>query len=279
MMDKKQKRLLIVLALIFSLFVVVVVSVYPFTFVTDNGGGNGDDPPDPPVPPDPSEDPPDAPILNTIIPKPSIDGKICLRWDSVSNADRYAVYRKLDEGSYKLLGDPITINHYDDLVLDNGVYRYKLKAGNINSDYSDYSNEEDITVQMPSVPEQPYMNQLTYEIIGNTIEVYIDWEEVDCDSYKVYRSIDYGDYVTIVDGLTITSYSEVLIEVGVYMYKVSAINMFGESELSVFVSIEITEDGVPDEPDEPVDYIMLYILLIVLGVLVVPTIVLKNYKK
>jgi len=223
---------------------------------------------------------PDAPILDDITPSVSYDGKISLDWEDVSGADRYVVFRKMGDGFYDILGNPITTNYYDDLVSDNGVYSYKVKAGNIYDKWSDFSNEASVTVQIPSIPEQPHMNQPTYEIIGDTIRVCIDWDEVDCNSYNLYRSIDGGSYNLIKDGLVSTSYFEDLTRVGMYAYKVSAVNDLGESEQSVCVTIEITEDGEPpEEPDEPDDYTLLYILLGVLAILIVPVVILIKKKK
>ena len=219
---------------------------------------------------------PDAPDLSLKINSPSTDGEIKLEWNSVSGATMYTLFYFKDGGSLDILKQDFSENYYDYSVLEDGVYFYKVKAGN-SEGYSDYSNEVSVTVQLAGVPDVPVMNQITHEIIDDTIIIYLDWEEVDCDNYNVYRSIDYGDYEPIVDGLTLTSYSETLIESGVYKYKVSAVNEHGESELSVFVTIEITEDG---EPVEPVDYTMTYILLVVLGVLIIPVaIILVKRKK
>lgn len=273
-MNAKQKTMLGIVVLMASILVVVIiVSVYPFTFTKINGGGNGYPDPDP----DPHEIP-DCPVLCITVNSPSTDGEIVLEWDLVSNAGDYGVYRSKNDGSFDFL-EKIDENYYDDLVLESGDYSYKIKAGN-EAGISDFSNEVSIVVQLEGIPEAPFMNQLTYEIIGDTIKIYLDWEEVFCDSYTVYRSIGSAEYEPLEDGLTSTSYTEVLIEVGVYSYKVSAVNMFGESERSAYVSIEITEDGVPDEPPEPDDYTVITIVVIlVLAVLSIPTVILVKKKK
>lgn len=219
--------------------------------------------------------PPDSPVLCITVNSPSTDGEIVLKWDFVSNADDYGVYRSKNDGSFDFL-EKIDENYYDDLVLESGDYSYRVKAGN-EAGKSDFSNTESITVQLAGVPNSPVMNELTYELVEDTIQIYLDWEEVFCDSYTVYRSIGGAEYEPLEEGLNSTSYSEVLIEVGVYMYKVSAVNMFGESERSAYVSIEITEDGMPTEP--PVDYIVPIVVILVLGALAVATIILVKKKK
>ncbi len=231
------------------------------------------------VPPPPPLEIPDSPVLYITVNSPSTDGEIVLEWDPVPDADDYGVYRSENDGSFDFL-EEIGENYYNDLVLESGDYSYKIKAGN-EAGISDFSNEVSIVVQLEGIPEAPFMNQLTYEIIGDTIKIYLDWEEVFCDSYIVYRSIGGAEYEPFEDGLTSTSYSEVLIEVGVYSYKVSAVNMFGESERSAYVSIEITEDGVPDEPPEPDDYTVITIIvaILVLGALAVPITILAKRRK
>jgi len=235
-------------------------------------------PPPPPPPPDPVV--PDAPILKGIIPKPSLDGKISLKWDKVSDAYNYTVYRSNDGTSYAYLG-VVIVNYYNDL-LSNGVYYYKLKAGNVKGEYSGFSNAESVTVQIPSVPNSPVINEITYEVIDSGVEIIVSWSAVSCDTYNLYREIvsdiQNTGFVLIEEGLISTSYSETLTDAGKYTYKVSAVNDIGESKLSNPTVINLTEDGVTDEPEAD-DYTWLYIILIVLGVAVVPVVILTRKRK
>ena len=228
----------------------------------------------PPVPPVP-----DAPILRLMVNGPNTDGEIKLEWDLVSGATMYTIYRWKDGLNEKILNQDFSENYYDDLVSSNGVYSYKVKAGNIEKEYSEYSNEVSITVQMAGVPDVPVMNQLEYEIINYTIKVYIDWDAVDCDSYVLYRSFN-GEIYKPVEGILSTSstiYAEILTEAGTYVYKVSAVNTYGGSGLSNSVTIEVTKDGGVAPP--PTDYTTLYILLGFLVVLIVPVVILVKRKK
>lgn len=227
--------------------------------------------------PDPEPTIPDAPVLKSIEPRPSTDGNIRLEWDIVSDADRYAIYRSNDDASYDLLGT-VNVNYYDD-ILANGVYYYKLKAGNIDEKYSDYSNTKSITVQIPGVPDKPEAYSITYEIVDSGVKIYVTWSSVSCNTYNLYRKIvndttDTG-FVLIREGLTSTSYSEVLTEVGKYTYKVSAVNTLGESDQSNPTIINMTDEGV----EKPEDYMWLYVLLGVLGVAVVPVVLLTRKRK
>ena len=221
---------------------------------------------------------PEAPVLEPIIPSVSYDGVISLKWNDVSEADKYVVYRTKEDCALELLRE-IDVNYYEDLVTDNSVYYYKIRAINllVGEDFksSDYSNEESVIVQIPGAPDVPTVNEITYEVIESGLEISVTWNEVDCNSYSLYKSVDSGDYVLIEEGLTSTSYSEILSDVGVYAYKVSATNAHGESELSQHVSIKLTEDGVA----LPDDYIVLFITLGVLAVLIVPIVILVKRRK
>ena len=220
--------------------------------------------PDPPPPPIII---PDAPILENIIPNPNINGEINLQWNSVSGATVYTIYRSKDGGSLETLEENIEVNSYTDSVSENGVYSYQVKAGN-SEGYSGYSNEESVTVQLTNIPLNPIMNQITYEIINETVEVHLDWDSVICESYNVYRSVNYGDYVLIEENVLSTSYSELLTEGGLHSYRVSAVNQHGESGLSNPMSVNISPEG------EPLTYYpMLYILLGTLGVLAIPIVI------
>lgn len=225
--------------------------------------------------PDPIIIIPDEPILEDIIPNPNINGEINLQWDSISGATVYTIYRSKDGGSLETLEANFEENSYTDLVSENGVYSYKVKAGN-SEGYSGYSNEKSVTVQLTNIPTNPIMNQITYDIINETVEVHLDWDGVICESYNVYRSVNYGDYTLIEENIISTSYSDLLTETGVWLvsYSVSAVNGHGESGLSNPMSVNINPEGEP-----LADYTMLYTLLsILLTLTLVGTITILSVK-
>ncbi|MBA7498739.1 hypothetical protein ES704_01476 [subsurface metagenome] len=267
-MNVKQKGILVSLVLIISvLFAVGSISVFIVPEALQPGNGDG------PLPPPPPLVIPTEPILKNIIPNPNINGEINLRWDSVSGATVYIIYRSKDGGSLETLDVNFEANSYTDSVSESGVYSYRVKAGN-SAGYSRYSNEESVTVQLTNIPPNPTMNQITYEIIDETVEVYLDWNEVICESYNVYRSINYGDYALIEENIFSTSYFEVLTETGIVSYRVSAVNQYGESGLSNPMSINISPE---DEPSA--DYIALYALFGITVVLVGVTVILLRMRK
>lgn len=258
-MNKKQKKILkrtlIILVLVLSLSVVTTVFyIVPFAL------------------------PYDFLTLQPISPELDHDGSVSLEWNDVGDAYKYYVELSKDYGDWHIIKGGITSLNFVATGLADGEYRFKVTAIPWHFIPIYVSNIESVTVELIDEPEAPFMNALDYEIVGDTVRIYLDWEEVVCDSYTVYRSLNYSDcYIILAEGLVLTAYSDVLTEVGVYEYYVSAVSIYGESEPSQTVTAIITEDGVP--PEEPTDdYTMLYVLLGVLAILIVPVVILVKRK-
>lgn len=193
-------------------------------------------------------DPIDAPILKTIIPSTSIDGIINLNWNDVSGADRYIVYRS-DDG-WSTIGftkSNIYESCYEDTIETDGVYSYKVKAGNVVV-YSDFSNAETVTVEIPVVPDSPTLYEITYELIDYGVEISVTWSEVDCDNYYLYKSVDGGVYNIIYPIIEVNYYDDLVYIDGTYSYKVKAGNNAGTSDFSNEQSVTVQLLGVPDDP-------------------------------
>lgn len=281
---KEKQRNVLIVVIIFAI-IITTVGFIQFTgfmiFHEDTGGDNDVTyvPPEPEPEPEPlpDVDPPIEPILN-IIAGPSITGEVHISWSSVSDADDYGVYRSDDEVSYDFLGKVYTTS-YDDLIEIDGTYYYRIKAGN-EGGTSDFSNVEYVIIDIPGIPNIPEVNEISYEIIDSGIEIIVSWNEINCDTYNLYKEIitesKSTGFVLIEEGLISTSYSEVLTDVGKYTYKISAVNDIGESEQSNPTTINISNEGVTDESN---DYIWLYVLLIIFGVVVVPVALLTRRNK
>lgn len=217
---------------------------------------------------------PEAPVLNDIA-HPNSNGEIYLEWNSVVGAESYQIQMSIDSGSFSPIITTTGIT-YTHSVSTNGNYKFKVRAYNLVG-YSWYSDIKSVIVSIPNIPVAPTLTNLTSEFIGETVGIQLTWNDVDCDSYNVYRSFNDGDYILIKANLFSTTYYEVLTETGLYSYRITAENIYGESELSNLSSITITEDG---GVAQPTDYTALYILLGILVVLIVPiAIILVKRKK
>lgn len=126
------------------------------------------------------------------------------------------------------------------------------------------------------LPDTPVINQINYNIINETTEVQLDWNGVICESYNVYRSVNYGNYTLIEENVITTRYSDLLIEADAWLvsYRVSAVNIHGESGRSTPISINISPEGEP-----LADYTVLYALVGILMVLLGATVILLRMRK
>ena len=179
------------------------------------------------LPPDPV---PIAPVLNSIIPSPDLDGDIDLSWNQVSGATRYNVYRKVAGGSYARIARIHGVTYIDN-DLTNGVYYYKVRATNTEGS-SPNSNVVSITVQI----YEPLATTLNSIIPNPDTDGNIDlsWASVlDATSYKVYRDN------TLITTTTLTSYTDSGLTDGTYSYKVISTNVDGDSGDSNIQSVTV----------------------------------------
>ena len=109
-------------------------------------------------------DVPLAPTLEPITPTIDTDGDITLIWSIVSNVTSYNVYFSENGISFERIIDGLSGTTYRHLGLTNGTYYYKVTAVNINGE-SDYSNMEDVTVEISEEPPPPPPDDLTGIII------------------------------------------------------------------------------------------------------------------
>lgn len=229
---------------------------------------------------------PETPVLNPIVPNPDIDGIITLSWSTLIathfgiSIDTLFIVPSPPGGiSYDvfvcgvLIGSTTETTYTDEITLD-GVYDYKIRARNAYG-VSRFSNVESVVIDIYEeeeeeelVPDSPILNVLTYTIDGEEVEISLSWSVVDCNSYNVYKSVDGGSYVLIQSNLVLTTYSEVLTDVALYSYKITAENEHGVSELSNPTSITLTGGGGGVE-----DYTTIYVLLGVFGALTGITII------
>lgn len=228
---------------------------------------------DPPVPPN-------EPILYTIA-SPNTDGEISLEWDVVPDALYYEVYKSIDGGDYNVIYPIIEENYYDDLVFVDGTYSYKIKAIN-DAGTSGFSNVETVVVFFPIIdpPNEPLLESIVPEVSNDGV-VSLSWSSVpNALYYEVYKSYDESSFV-LLKTLDENYCDDLVLEDGVYSYKIKAGNDIGTSGFSnvEYVVVYISEPSEPTESIEQTDdYTMLYILLVVLGVLIIPVVILVKRK-
>lgn len=224
------------------------------------------------------EEIPDAPVLNTIE-GPSTTGDIYLSWNDVSDATYYEVYRSSNGGAYSVIYPTTEKNYYDDSLRVDGTYSYKVKAGN-NMGTSDFSNEQSVVVRFPIIlepPVEPILDSIVPETSNNGA-ISLSWDVVsDATYYEVYRSYDAASF-ELLETLSDNCYEDLILDNGVYSYKIKSGNNVGNSDFSnaEYVVVYITES--PPEPQLD-DYAWLYVLFIVLGVAVFSVVILKRKGK
>lgn len=173
-----------------------------------------------------------------------VDGStISISWQSVSGANSYKIYRSTSAyGSYSLIGTAISASYRDSSPV-SGYNYYKVSAVNVygesqqsgyaSCNYTDSNNDNTV----PSVP-----SGLSAVVDGSAIS--ISWYSVSgANSYKVYRSTSaYGSY-SLVGTVYSASYRDSSPVSGYNYYKVSAVNNYGESQQSSYVSCNYTSGG------------------------------------
>ncbi|MCH3963530.1 MAG: fibronectin type III domain-containing protein [Clostridium sp.] len=189
--------------------------------------------------------------------------RIRLNWNNVSGADSYNIYRSDSEtGEYtKVNIAEVTSNTYEDNGLEAGkTYYYKVTAVNgageseKSSGVSATTNNETPTPALPGVPTGLQASGLNENSIG------LSWDNVSgVQSYNIYRSdSETGEYFKV-GNTSGTTYEDTELEFGkTYYYKVTALNIAGESEKSASVSaatesetpppVESVVPGVPTGP-------------------------------
>lgn len=157
-----------------------------------------------------------------------------LSWAAIANATGYTVYRaEAADGEFVALqAEPITVTSFEDSELEaNKTYYYQVTVW-ISGQES--APSDTVAVQTladpPAIPTGLNVDEVT------TSTVKLSWTTVEAaEGYNVYRAaaID-GDYVKVTaEALESASYTDSsLASNTVYFYKVTAVNLKGESELS-----------------------------------------------
>ena len=164
---------------------------------------------------------PDAPAELTA----TADGSsVSLAWSLMSRASSYKVYR---DGS--LLGS-VNTNSFSENGLADGTYFYEVSSVNGFGESEDKASVNvNVNTSRPVAP-----NNLTASVSGSIVS--LTWDLVGgAISYEVYRD------GVLLDSVNTNSFSESGLSSGSYLYEVSSVNEFGESEDKAEVVVIITE--------------------------------------
>ena len=157
-------------------------------------------------------------------------GKPYIKWNAVTGADKYEVYRATSRnGTYTLLGTTTATNYTDNKAGSGYTYYYKVKALAANGIESDYS----AVVAGICHCAKPTV-KATY--MGATGKPYIRWNAVaNVSKYEVYRATSKNGTYTLLGTTTDTNYTDNKAGSGyTYYYKVRAISKVKSSANSVF---------------------------------------------
>ncbi|MDE5670918.1 MAG: SH3 domain-containing protein, partial [Eubacterium sp.] len=184
-----------------------------------------------------------APKLNPV--KINTNGSFTLSWNSVSNADKYELYIKQTDGSYKLMKTTTATSFTTAVATIGRTYSYKIKA--VNSKYnisSAFSNIESAIYD--NKLSKPNMNNV---VINADCSFKLSWSAVSgADKYEIYLLNANGTAYNLMKTTTSTSFTTAVATYGrKYSYKVRAVNSKNKvySDFSNIVSATNTKLAVP----------------------------------
>jgi len=180
------------------------------------------------------------------------DGYVSLTWEAPDDNGGlpivgYNIYRGTSSGNETLLATVGNVLTYNDTGLTNGqTYYYRVSAVN-------GLGEGELSVEVNATPKTiPSAPQNLVARAGNRYVV-LTWEAPADDGgspiigYKIYRGTSSGNVVLLTTVENETTYNDTGLTNGQrYYYRVSAVNGFGEGELSV--EVNATPKTVPSAP-------------------------------
>ena len=175
-------------------------------------------------------------------------GQITIHWDSSIGADFYTVYRSdFPYGPFAALLTEIETTEFEDQQIEFNVhYFYRVSAHNQFGESSPSQIAEGFAQMGP--PSGPTNLEASDGLFRD--RVLLSWDEVPhADSYDVYRAPEGSqEFILEASELTAPEYEDYTVAPDtVYLYRVSAVNAAGESDLSEIESGFASSDA-PDPP-------------------------------
>ena len=157
-------------------------------------------------------------------------GRPALKWDKVTDAAKYEVYRaRSKDGTYSLMSTQSATGYTNTSYLANGTtYYYKIRALKANGTASAYSSVVTITYGTVPTPAAPTMRSAKADSAGITVS----WDTAaNAVTYNVYRTADAGSsWTQVASSVKGSSYKDTTVQKGVkYGYKVRGVAADGKT--------------------------------------------------
>ena len=157
-------------------------------------------------------------------------GRPALKWDKVTDAAKYEVYRaRSKDGTYSLMSTQSATGYTNTSYLANGTtYYYKVRALKANGTASAYSSVVTITYGTVPAPAAPAMRSAKADSAGITVS----WDTAaNAVTYNVYRTADAGSsWTQVASSVKGSSYKDTTVQKGVkYGYKVRGVAADGKT--------------------------------------------------
>ena len=173
---------------------------------------------------------------STGLPAPTVtggndaQGRPTLKWNAVSGAAKYEVYRaRSKDGTYSLMSTQSATGYTNTSYLANGTtYYYKVRALKANGTASAYSSVVTITYGTVPTPAAPAMRSAKADSAGITVS----WDTAaNAVAYNVYRTADAGSsWTQVASSVKGSSYKDTTVQKGVkYGYKVRGVAADGKT--------------------------------------------------
>ena len=157
-------------------------------------------------------------------------GRPALKWDKVTDAAKYEVYRaRSKDGTYSLMSTQSATGYTNTSYLATGTtYYYKVRALKANGTASAYSSVVTITYGTVPTPAAPAMRSAKADSAGITVS----WDTAaNAVTYNVYRTADAGSsWTQVASSVKGSSYKDTTVKKGVkYGYKVRGVAADGKT--------------------------------------------------
>jgi fibronectin type 3 domain-containing protein len=159
---------------------------------------------------------------------------IRIDWTGITGFSKYMVYRSLTEsGDYNEINLVSSfdskVSYTDASLFPEETYYYKIAANNISG-----ADPQSAAVSVTTLDVNPRAPESVSATTASYSSILVKWSSgPNAEEYKVYRSLNSLSGYTYITSSSSTSYIDRGLDVNtLYYYKISGVNIHGESELS-----------------------------------------------